>query len=131
LPIAYAGPSVVTRPAGPGRAPVQTPAIVLPPERPIEQIPDDRDKIRPGDSILLIVEDDPHYARVLIDLARKKSFKVLVATRGADALELAKQYQPSAISLDVFLPDMLGWSVLSQLKQNPLTRHIPVQIITL
>jgi CheY-like chemotaxis protein len=54
-----------------------------------------------------------------------------VATRGADALELAKQYQPSAISLDVFLPDMLGWSVLSQLKQNPLTRHIPVQIITL
>src|SRR4029077_3987351 len=62
---------------------------------------------------------------------REKSFKVLVATRGADALELAKQYQPSAVSLDVFLPDMLGWSVLSQLKQNPLTRHIPVQIITL
>jgi len=80
---------------------------------------------------LLIVEDDPHYARVLIDLARDKGFKVLVAMRGADALELAKQYQPSAVSLDVFLPDMLGWSVLSQLKQNPLTRHIPVQIITL
>jgi CheY-like chemotaxis protein len=77
------------------------------------------------------VEDDPHYARVLIDLARDKGFKVLVAMRGADALELAKQYQPSAVSLDVFLPDMLGWSVLSQLKQNPLTRHIPVQIITL
>jgi CheY-like chemotaxis protein/signal transduction histidine kinase/HAMP domain-containing protein len=131
LPIAYAGPSVVTRPAGPGHAPVQTPAIMLPPERPVEKIPDDRDEIQPGDSILLIVEDDPHYARVLIDLAREKSFKVLVATRGADALELAKQYQPSAISLDVFLPDMLGWSVLSQLKQNPLTRHIPVQIITL
>ena len=50
-------------------------------------------------------------------------------TRGAQALELAKQYQPTAVSLDVFLPDMLGWSVLSQLKQNPLTRHIPVQII--
>ncbi|MGC1574229.1 MAG: response regulator, partial [Pseudolabrys sp.] len=114
-----------------GHAPVQTPAIMLPPERPVEKIPDDRDEIQPGDSILLIVEDDPHYARVLIDLAREKSFKVLVATRGADALELAKQYQPSAISLDVFLPDMLGWSVLSQLKQNPLTRHIPVQIITL
>jgi CheY-like chemotaxis protein len=101
------------------------------PERPIEQIPDDRHEIQPGDSILLIVEDDPHYARVLIDLARDKGFKVLVAMRGADALELAKQYQPSAVSLDVFLPDMLGWSVLSQLKQNPLTRHIPVQIITL
>ena len=50
---------------------------------------------------------------------------------GADALDLAKQYQPTAVSLDVFLPDMLGWTVLSQLKQNPLTRHIPVQIITL
>jgi CheY-like chemotaxis protein len=50
---------------------------------------------------------------------------------GVDALELAKQFQPTAVSLDVFLPDMLGWTVLSQLKQNPLTRHIPVQIITL
>ena len=87
--------------------------------------------IEPGDPILLIVEDDPHYARIMIDLARDKGFKVLVAMRGADALELAKQYQPSAVSLDVFLPDMLGWTVLSQLKQNPLTRHIPVQVITL
>src|SRR4029078_379780 len=102
------------------------------PDRPApDPIPDDRHEIQPGDTILLIVEDDPHYARVLIDLARDKGFKVLVALRGDDALELAKQYQPTAISLDVFLPDMLGWSVLSQLKQNPLTRHIPVQIITL
>src|SRR5262249_45887733 len=60
-----------------------------------------------------------------------KGFKVLVAMRGADALDLARQYQPTAVSLDVFLPDMLGWTVLNQLKQNPLTRHIPVQIITL
>jgi CheY-like chemotaxis protein len=67
---------------------------------------------------------------VLVDLARDKGFKVLVATTGSQALELAKQYQPTAVSLDVFLPDMLGWSVLSQLKQNPLTRHIPVQIVT-
>jgi CheY-like chemotaxis protein len=67
----------------------------------------------------------------MIDLARHKGFKTLLAMRGDDALELAKQYQPTAVSLDVFLPDMLGWNVLSQLKQNPLTRHIPVQIITL
>ncbi|MGC1959164.1 MAG: HAMP domain-containing protein [Pseudolabrys sp.] len=132
LPIAYAGPSVATRPTTlpASHAPAAGMPIVLP-ERPIEQIPDDRHEIQPGDSILLIVEDDPHYCRVLIDLARVKGFKVLVAMRGADALELAKQYQPNAVSLDVFLPDMLGWSVLSQLKQNPLTRHIPVQIITL
>jgi len=100
-------------------------------ERPVEAIPDDRLEIEPGDHTLLIVEDDPHYARVMVDLARDKGFKVLVAMRGADALELARQYQPTAVSLDVFLPDMLGWTVLSQLKQNPLTRHIPVQIITL
>ncbi len=81
--------------------------------------------------ILLVVEDDPHYARILLDLARDKGFKVLLAMRGDDALDLAKQYQPTAVSLDVFLPDMLGWNVLSQLKQNPLTRHIPVQIVTL
>src|SRR5262249_60147785 len=63
--------------------------------------------------------------------ARDKGFKTLLAMRGEDALDLAKQYQPIAVSLDIFLPDMLGWNVLSQLKQNPLTRHIPVQIITL
>ena len=97
----------------------------------VEPIPDDRLAIEPGDSILLIVEDDPHYARVLVDLARDNGFKVLVAMRGIDALELAKQYQPTAVSLDVFLPDMLGWTVLNQLKQNPSTRHIPVQIVTL
>ena len=133
LPITYVGPSTALRAAG-APSTVQLPAANAPivlPERAIEHIPDDRTKIEPGDSILLIVEDDPHYCRVLVDLARDKGFKVLVAMRGSDALELAKQYQPSAVSLDVFLPDMLGWSVLSQLKQNPLTRHIPVQIITL
>src|SRR3989475_11527897 len=66
-----------------------------------------------------------------MDLSRDKGFKVLVAMRGADAFDLANQSQPPAVSFDVFLPDMLGWTVLSQLKQNPLTRHIPVQIITL
>jgi HAMP domain-containing protein/CheY-like chemotaxis protein/signal transduction histidine kinase len=132
LPITYAGPSTATQSGSPSASQIQAPSMPIAlPERPIEQISDDRHEIQPGDSILLIVEDDPHYCRVLIDLARDKGFKVLVAMRGTDALELAKQYQPSAVSLDVFLPDMLGWSVLSQLKQNPLTRHIPVQIITL
>jgi CheY-like chemotaxis protein/HAMP domain-containing protein len=96
-----------------------------------EQIPDDRGDVHPGDPTLLIIEDDPHYARVLVDLARDKGFKVLVAQRGADALELARDYHPTAISLDVFLPDMLGWTVLSYLKRDANLRHIPVQIITL
>jgi CheY-like chemotaxis protein len=77
------------------------------------------------------VEDDPHYARIMVDLAHDHGLKVLVAARGAEALALARQYRPMAVSLDVFLPDMLGWTVLSQLKQDPATRHIPVQIVTL
>ncbi|HEX4182836.1 MAG TPA: HAMP domain-containing protein [Caulobacteraceae bacterium] len=97
----------------------------------VEPLSDDRRGIEPGDAVLLIVEDDPHYARVMADLARDTGFKVLVAMRGAEALSLARDYLPTAVSLDVFLPDMLGWTVLSQLKQDKTTRHIPVQIVTL
>jgi CheY-like chemotaxis protein/signal transduction histidine kinase/HAMP domain-containing protein len=100
-------------------------------DRPLEPIHDDRDTLQPGDAVLLIVEDDPHYARVLLDLAHDRGFKVLVAMRGAEALNLARQFHPTAVSLDVFLPDMLGWTVLNHLKQDPATRHIPVQILTL
>jgi len=134
LPLKYVGSTASQRAQNEPsqhRSPTVPALVASVPERVIEQIPDDRLEIEAGDTILLIVEDDPHYARVIMDLAREKGFKVLVSTRGADALDLAKQFQPSAVSLDVFLPDMLGWSVLSQLKQNPLTRHIPVQIITL
>src|SRR6202035_2265762 len=109
LPTKYVGPAVPLRAPGnvaPPMLPVTIPAISA------EVIPDDRDQLEPGDTSLLIVEDDPHYARVLMDLARGHGFKVLLATRGATALDLAKQYLPTAISLDVFLPDMLGWTVL-------------------
>ena len=92
---------------------------------------DDRGTYQEGDPALLIVEDDPHYARTLLDLAHQHGFKALVAQRGAEALALARQFKPTAVSLDVFLPDMLGWTVLTQLKQDPETRHIPVQLLTL
>jgi CheY-like chemotaxis protein len=133
LPLRYVGPSTAVRGMAelPARAAHAATFAIAAPERPIELIPDDRLAIQPGDVILLIVEDDPHYARIMIDLARHNGFKTLLAMRGDDALELAKQYQPTAVSLDVFLPDMLGWNVLSQLKQSSLTRHIPVQIVTL
>ncbi len=96
-----------------------------------KQMADDRQNILPGDAVLLVVEDDPHYARILLDLARDKGFKVLLASRGAEALALAHEFNPAAVSLDVFLPDMLGWTVLNHLKQDSATRHIPVQILTL
>ncbi len=96
-----------------------------------EPIPDDRDVIGIDDLAVLIVEDDPHYARVLLGVARDHGFKGLVATRGQEALSLARRFHPTAITLDIFLPDMLGWTVLNNLKLAPETRHIPVQIITM
>jgi CheY-like chemotaxis protein len=95
-----------------------------------ERIEDDRNDLEIGEDVLLIVEDDVHYARLIRDLSRDKGFKVLHAVTGAEALALAREFRPTAISLDVFLPDMLGWSVLNHLKQDPSTRHIPVQMLT-
>ncbi|MGC1256313.1 MAG: HAMP domain-containing protein [Candidatus Acidiferrales bacterium] len=133
LPQTYVGPStgvaVVDRKAPAAATPLQLSAGVTA-DRWIEKVPDDRENLQPEDAVLLIVEDDPHYARVLCDLAHDKGFKILTATRGSEALALAREFHPTAISLDVFLPDMLGWTVLNHLKQDPTTRHIPVQMLT-
>jgi HAMP domain-containing protein/CheY-like chemotaxis protein/signal transduction histidine kinase len=134
LPQTYVGPSAATMAQTDGKSstvsPLQLTSVKVT-ELPVEHIADDRETLKPDDAVLLIVEDDPHYARVLCDLAHDKGLKVLVAMRGADALALAREYHPTAVSLDVFLPDMLGWTVLNHLKQDPSTRHIPVQMLTL
>jgi HAMP domain-containing protein/CheY-like chemotaxis protein/signal transduction histidine kinase len=127
LPQIYKGPSVVSSAIERKPVPLQVSVSVSAPEH----IEDDRNNLHPDDAVLLIVEDDAHYARVLRDLSRDRGFKVLVAAGGAEALALAKEFHPTAISLDVFLPDMLGWTVLNHLKQDPATRHIPVQMLTL
>jgi CheY-like chemotaxis protein/signal transduction histidine kinase/HAMP domain-containing protein len=134
LPQTYAGPSAggaarERRTSAPV-SPLQLSAVNVT-EQTLESVPDDRSNIQPDDAVLLIVEDDPHYARLLCDLARDKGFKVLAANHGMEALALAREYHPTAVSLDVFLPDMLGWTVLNHLKQDPTTRHIPVQMLTL
>ncbi len=133
LPLRYAGPSASLRivSGAAAQSEIALLAAARLAELPVERVPDDRAIIQPGEATLLAIEDDPHYARILADLAHDAGFKVLVATRGSEALALAREYQPSAVSLDVFLPDMLGWTVLSQLKQDPATRHIPVQMVTL
>jgi len=133
LPQTYVGPSAPTLPTTDGKAfsaPLQLARLNVT-ELPTEKIEDDRENLQPDDNVLLIVEDDPQYAQILRDLAHDKGFKVLVAMRGADALAVAREYHPSAVSLDVFLPDMLGWTVLNHLKQDAATRHIPVQMLTL
>jgi CheY-like chemotaxis protein/signal transduction histidine kinase len=130
LPIKYVGPAAGYMASRTEDSRLQLTQPITLPHPPTEEIADDRENLDPGDSTLLIVEDDPHYARVLLSLARDQGFKGLVAMRGADALLLARKYKPAALSLDIVLPDMLGWTVLSQLKQDPETRHIPVQIVT-
>ena len=136
VPLSYRGPSrATTGPTGGGAAQPNAPALpaaaMLAVARGDEAVPDDREIVAEGDTVLLIVDDDPHYARILLGLARDKGFKGIVATRGEVALSLARRYQPAAITLDVFLPDTLGWSVLSNLKLDPSTRHIPVQMISI
>ncbi|HEX2645334.1 MAG TPA: response regulator, partial [Thermoanaerobaculia bacterium] len=134
LPLTYTGPArAVTAPAtamGPAMAIPQSALPVLAVAKGEEVVPDDREEIAEGDAVLLIVEDDPHYARILLGLARAKGFKGIVANRGQVALALAREFLPTAITLDVFLPDMLGWTVLNNLKLDPTTRHIPVQILS-
>jgi CheY-like chemotaxis protein len=96
----------------------------------VEAIDDDRESVLPGDPVVLIVEDDPHFGRVLLSMVRDKGFKGVVTTHGSHARALTRQFNPLAIMLDIFLPDMLGWTVLNHLKQDPATRHIPVQVIS-
>ncbi len=93
-------------------------------------IDDDRGSLRPGDPALLIVEDDVTFARILLDLAHERGLKALVALRGSSAISLAREFRPGAITLDINLPDIAGWTILDRLKHDPTTRHIPVHIIS-
>jgi CheY-like chemotaxis protein/signal transduction histidine kinase len=132
VPQTYVGPAASPLPER-HRASFIAPVFLANPvvSEQVARVEDDRENLQEGDTILLIVEDDPHYARVISDLSHDKGFKVLSAMTGAEALALAREFNPSAISLDVFLPDMLGWTVLNHLKQDSRTRHIPVQMLTL
>ena len=92
--------------------------------------PDDRDGIKEGDRSILIIEDDVRFAKILTDHARKKGFKCLIAGDGGSGLELANAYKPSAVILDLGLPDIDGTTVLDALKYGLETRHIPVHVMS-
>jgi tubulin-specific chaperone A len=102
-----------------------------PPHSPgLEMIHDDRKDTSPQDKSILIIEDDHKFAKVLCDLSREKGFKVLVAGDGETGLHFADYYIPSAIILDIGLPGIDGFAVMSRLKENSQTRHIPVHFIS-
>jgi CheY-like chemotaxis protein len=103
---------------------------------PLDELPkpvgfdDDRDTIEDGDRVLLIIENDTNFSKVLLEMAREKGFKGLSALDGESGLKLAHAFGPDAITLDIDMPGMDGWAVLDRLKHHPQTRHIPVHIIS-
>ncbi len=100
----------------------------------VEHIPvevqDDRENIQQGDKVILIIEDDTAFAKTLLDFTRKRDYKGIVAVRGDVGIEMANQYNPLAILLDIQLPVKDGWQVMEELKSNPKTRPIPVHIMS-
>src|SRR5262245_57479840 len=130
LPLAYQGAAYGRGAAMMSLAKPAARATTLP-APPVERVEDDRESLAEGERPVLIVEDDARYARMLLDAAHGSGFKALVAHTGAEALSLARKYEVSAVTLDVFLPDMLGWTVLNKLKRDAATRHIPVQVLTI
>jgi len=95
-----------------------------------QKVADDRDKLENTRRILLVVEDDETFASILRDLSREMGFNSLVAGSAEEAIALARQYMPSAIVLDVGLPDQSGLSVLDRLKRDVQTRHIPIHVVS-
>ena len=93
-------------------------------------VPDDRTQLAVGDKCILIIEDDLSFAKILQGMVKERGFDALVASDGESGIAMAKRFLPSAIVLDVMLPHIDGWGVMRSLKDNPLTRHIPVHFIT-
>jgi PAS domain S-box-containing protein len=95
-----------------------------------EFIPDDRNDLQEGEPRLLVIDDDPIFAKILRDHAREHGYQCLVAGDGRMGIYLAQEYLPNGIILDIMLPDIDGHQVLEQLKFSVKTRHIPVEIIS-
>ncbi|MDB4950012.1 MAG: ATP-binding region ATPase domain protein [Gemmatimonadetes bacterium] len=99
-------------------------------DEPGPSMPDDRAGVEPGDRTVLIVENDLSFAQILLDMARDKGFKGIVALDGESGLRLVREYRPDAVTLDIDLPGIDGWTVLDRLKHDPETRPIPVHIVS-
>lgn len=112
------------------KTPVHLPAKKLIAENYPEDVPDNRSLIMPGDKVILIVEDDTNFAKILLTHANDAGYRGIIAVRGDQVIDLAVRYNPNAILLDIILPVKNGWEVLDELKANPALRHIPVHIMS-
>ena len=117
-------------PSAPPFAPASSPPAPAPhvPAKP--PVDDDRDAIATGDRALLVIEDDLRFARIVLKIARERGFKCLLAGSGEDGLDLARQFVPDAVVLDLNLPGINGWTVLDTMKNDIALRHIPVHIVS-
>jgi HAMP domain-containing protein/CheY-like chemotaxis protein/GAF domain-containing protein len=109
--------------------PIASMELTPPPSLP-KAAHDDRESIEPGDQVLLIIEDDVHFSRILLDAAHEQGLKAVIASEGGQGFNLAQKLKPSGIALDLRLPDLEGWAVLDRLKHHPGTRHVPVAIFS-
>jgi CheY-like chemotaxis protein len=142
LPRRYEGPRAETSPGAPPAQPAAaepvlarvtapaTAAAESPVERPPLPFEDDRERLDPQGRLLLVVEDDVRFAEILLRLAHELDFECIVAQTAHEALELIRRHVPSAVVLDVALPDTSGLSVLDGLKRDPRTRHVPVHVVS-
>lgn len=97
----------------------------------IQSVPDDRMNLQPNDQTILVIEDDPVFAKLLLQQCHQKGFKCLISPSGEEGIDLVSNYNPKAIILDIKLPGINGWTVLENLKDNPQTRHIPVHVMSI
>lgn len=97
---------------------------------PAPAVPDDRESIRAGDKAMLVIEDDAAFARIVAGIIRERGFKCLIAGDGESGTALAARFRPLGIVLDVGLPGLDGWGVMERLRAQPLTRGIPVHVIS-
>jgi len=129
IPRVHTGPAPLEEmSASSGETPVIAQAATTPAL--MATISDDRETLTSTGRLILAVEDDEAFARIVYDLAHDLNFECLIATTAEEALILAKQFFPSAIVLDVGLPDNSGLIVLERLKADSRTRHIPVHVVS-
>jgi CheY-like chemotaxis protein len=123
-------PAAAPPEAVPARRPPVAPAVVVAAPAAAPPPPLDRPALEPEARRILVIEDDEAFAGILRDLAHELGFQCLLTHNAADGLAAATRFRPSAILLDVNLPDQSGLGVLEQLKRDPRTRHVPVHVLS-